>query len=74
MRRLKIVEVRPAKHVVDDRFGGLNPFSRPAQDGQRKGPSGRIAVNAGARGGHGLTVKHSVCQNLAVKALHAVAR
>jgi hypothetical protein len=50
---LKIVEVRPAKHVVDDRFGGLDPFLRPAQDGQRKRPSGRIAVDAGARGGHG---------------------
>jgi hypothetical protein len=53
MRCLKIVEVRPAKHVVDDRFGRLDPFLRPAQDGQRKRPSGRIAVDAGARGGHG---------------------
>jgi hypothetical protein len=52
MRRFEIVEVRPAKHVVDDRFGRLNPFLRPTQDGQRKRPSGRIAVDAGTRGGH----------------------
>jgi hypothetical protein len=53
MRCLKIVKVRPAKHVVDNRFGGVNPFLRPAQDGKRKRPSGRVAVDAGARGGHG---------------------
>src|ERR1700677_786990 len=53
MRCLKIVKVRPAKHVVDNRFGGVNPFLRPAQDGERKRPSGRVAVDAGARGGHG---------------------
>jgi hypothetical protein len=53
MRSLKIVKVRPAKHVVDYRFGSVNPFLRPAQDGERKRPSGRIAVDAGARSGHG---------------------
>jgi hypothetical protein len=61
MGRLKIVQVRPAEHVVDDRFGRVHPFPRPPQDSQRERPSGRIAISIGTCGGHGSIVKHSAC-------------
>ena len=61
MWNFQIVKLRPAKHVVDDRLGGIHPFSRPPQDGQGKRPPGRIAVDA--RGsGHARKLKHSACQ------------
>jgi hypothetical protein len=54
MRCLDIVQLRPAKHVVDNCFGRMNPVLRPPQNGQGKRPSRRIAVDVGC-GGHGFS-------------------
>ena len=50
MRNFQIVKLRPAKHVIDNRLGGMHPFSRPPQDGQGNRPPGRIVVDTSGSG------------------------
>jgi hypothetical protein len=50
MRSLKGGELRPAKHIFDERFSSVSPLLRPPRNLQRKRPSGRVSNNGCVRG------------------------
>jgi hypothetical protein len=50
MRSLKGGELRPKKHIIDQRFRGVSPLLRPPRNPQRKRPSGTVNINGFVRG------------------------
>ena len=50
MRSLKGGELRPAKHIINERFSSVSSLLPPPRNRQRKRPSGRVSNNGCVRG------------------------